>query len=58
MGSYGGGLFCVPWGHCRKEIAEAVYQQMLTLDYSSPFQAGQPGAFALMMKGTHVNRCA
>lgn len=41
------GLFCVPLGHCRKEIAEAVYQQMLTLDYASPFQCGQPGAFAL-----------
>ena len=41
------GLFCVPLGHCRKEIAEAVYQQMMTLDYSSPFQGGQPGAFAL-----------
>ena len=41
------GLFCVALGHCRKEIADAVYNQMNTLDYSSPFQMGQPGPFAL-----------
>ena len=28
------GLFCTPLGHGRREIAEAVYQQMLTNDYT------------------------
>ena len=32
------GLFCVPLGHGRKEIAEAVHQQLLKLDYSPSFQ--------------------
>ena len=41
------GLFCVALGHCRQEIADAVYQQMTTLDYASPFQNGHPGPFAL-----------
>ncbi len=39
------GLFCCAAGHCRKEITEAVYRQMGTLDYSPPFQTGQPLAF-------------
>lgn len=39
------GLFCCAAGHCRPEIAEAVYRQMQTLDYSPPFQTGQPLAF-------------
>ncbi|KAA3626757.1 MAG: aspartate aminotransferase family protein [Proteobacteria bacterium] len=39
------GLFCCAAGHCRTEIAEAVYEQMKTLDYSPPFQTGQPLAF-------------
>jgi beta-alanine--pyruvate transaminase len=39
------GLFCCAAGHCRQEIADAVYKQMQTLDYSPPFQAAQPLAF-------------
>ena len=39
------GLWCVNAGHGRKEIADAVQRQLLTLDYSPPFQMGQPGAF-------------
>ncbi len=39
------GLWCVNVGHGRKEIADAVYHQLLTLDYAPPFQMGQPGAF-------------
>ncbi len=41
------GLFCVAAGHCRKEIAEAVFQQLSTLDYTMPFTRGQPKAFQL-----------
>ena len=40
------GLFCVAAGHCRPEIAEAVYQQLTTLDYSMPFTRGHPLAFS------------
>jgi beta-alanine--pyruvate transaminase len=39
------GLWCVNAGHGRKEIADAVHRQLLTLDYSPAFQMGQPGAF-------------
>jgi len=41
------GLFCVAAGHCRPEIAEAVYQQLTTLDYSMPFTRGHPLGFQL-----------
>jgi beta-alanine--pyruvate transaminase len=41
------GLFCVAAGHCRKEIAEAVYQQLSTLDYTMPFTRAHPAAFQL-----------
>ncbi|MDH3314410.1 MAG: aspartate aminotransferase family protein [Gammaproteobacteria bacterium] len=41
------GLFCVAAGHGRKEIAEAVYNQLLELDYGPPFQGGHPGQFEL-----------
>lgn len=41
------GLFCCPLGHGRKEIAEAVYQQLLENDYASPFMTSTPGAFEL-----------
>jgi len=44
------GLFNVAAGHGRKEIAEAVYAQMLQNDYTSPFQTGQPTSFALAAK--------
>jgi beta-alanine--pyruvate transaminase len=41
------GLWCVNAGHCRREIAQAVERQLLTLDYSPAFQMGHPGAFEL-----------
>jgi beta-alanine--pyruvate transaminase len=41
------GLFCVPAGHCRPEIAEAVYQQLKTLDYTMPFGRGHAKGFQL-----------
>lgn len=41
------GLFCCPLGHGRKEIAEAVYQQLLENDYASPFMTSTPGSFEL-----------
>jgi beta-alanine--pyruvate transaminase len=41
------GLFCCPLGHGRKEIAEAVYQQLLENDYVAPFSTGTPGSFEL-----------
>ena len=39
------GLFTSPAGHGRKEIAEAVYKQLLELDFVSNFQRGHPKAF-------------
>ncbi len=41
------GLFCVPLGHCRSEIAEAVYAQLKELDYTPHFQRGHPSSFEL-----------
>jgi beta-alanine--pyruvate transaminase len=39
------GLWCVNAGHGREEIAAAVGQQLLTLDYAPAFQMGHPLAF-------------
>lgn len=41
------GLFCVPAGHGRREIADAVYQQLLENDYTAPFNLGHAGSFEL-----------
>ncbi|WP_008313602.1 aspartate aminotransferase family protein [Leptolyngbya sp. PCC 6406] len=41
------GLWCVNAGHGRREIATAVHDQLLQLDYASCFQMGHPGAFTL-----------
>lgn len=41
------GLFCVPAGHGRKQIADAVASQIMELDYCSPFQGGHPHSFEL-----------
>jgi beta-alanine--pyruvate transaminase len=41
------GLWCVMAGHGRREIADAVSRQLLTLDYAPPFQMGHPLAFEL-----------
>jgi beta-alanine--pyruvate transaminase len=41
------GLYCIPLGHGRREIREAVTKQMEELDYAPPFQYGVPAAFKL-----------
>ncbi len=41
------GLWTCGAGHNRPEIAEAVYQQLKTLDYSPGFQFGHPKSFEL-----------
>lgn len=41
------GLWCCGAGHNRPEIAEAVYKQLQTLDYSPGFQFGHPGSFEM-----------
>jgi len=41
------GLFCVAAGHCRSEIAQAVFEQLSTLDYTMPFTRSHPKAFEL-----------
>ena len=41
------GLFTTPAGHGRKEIAEAVYHQMLELDFTPSFLRGHPKAYEL-----------
>ena len=43
-------LFTTPAGHGRKEIADAVYQQMNENDYTPHFGLGHPGSFALAEK--------
>ena len=40
-------LFCTPLGHGRREIAEAVYQQMLSNDYTPHFQLRTQGLLTL-----------
>ena len=47
------GLFCVAAGHCRPEIADAVYAQLQTLDFTAPFLRGQSKAFELAERITH-----
>ncbi len=44
------GLFCAAAGHCRPEIAEAVYKQLQENDFTPPFQMGHPGSFELADK--------
>jgi beta-alanine--pyruvate transaminase len=39
------GLWCVNAGHARREIAEAVHRQALSLDYAPAFQMGHPAVF-------------
>jgi beta-alanine--pyruvate transaminase len=41
------GLYCIPLGHGRREIRDAVTKQMEELDYAPPFQYGVPAAFRL-----------
>jgi len=44
------GMFCTAAGHCRPEIAEAVYKQLQINDFAPPFQNGHPGTFELAQK--------
>jgi beta-alanine--pyruvate transaminase len=44
------GLFCSPAGHCRPEIAQAVAEQLQTLDYTPSFMRGHPAAFEFAAK--------
>ncbi|MBI2319126.1 MAG: aspartate aminotransferase family protein [Betaproteobacteria bacterium] len=39
------GLWCVPAGHGRPEIRQAIVRQFDELDYAPPFQMGHPVAF-------------
>src|SRR5438309_2219180 len=39
-------------GHCRPEIAEAVYRQLKTLDYAGSFLRAHPKAFELAARIT------
>jgi beta-alanine--pyruvate transaminase len=41
------GLWCVNAGHARPEIAKAVHDQLMELDYAPAFQMGHPKAFEL-----------
>jgi beta-alanine--pyruvate transaminase len=41
------GLWCVNAGHCRAEIADAVAQQLNTMEFAPTFQMGHPIAFEL-----------
>lgn len=41
------GLFCVPAGHCRPEIAAAIGGQAKDLDFAPPFQFAHPLGFQL-----------
>jgi len=41
------GLWCVNAGHGRKQISDAVSQQIATMEYAPPFQMGHPIAFEL-----------
>jgi len=41
------GLWCVNAGHARREITQAVAEQLATLDYAPPFQMAHPLAFQL-----------
>ncbi len=44
------GLFCMAAGHGRKEIADAVHEQLMLNDYTAPFNLGHPGSFELARK--------
>src|SRR6185295_19769659 len=48
------GLWCVNAGHGRPEIAEAVHEQLQTMDYAPPFQMGHPLAFELANRLTRL----
>src|SRR6185295_7243708 len=45
-------LWCVNAGHARPEIADAVREQLLELDYAPGFQMGHPKVFELASRVT------
>jgi beta-alanine--pyruvate transaminase len=47
------GLFCVAAGHCRQEIADAVFEQLQTLDFTAPFLRSHSKAFELAERVAH-----
>jgi beta-alanine--pyruvate transaminase len=48
------GLWCVPAGHCRPRIVEAVRSAVGALDYAPSFQVSHPGAFRLAERLAHI----
>ncbi len=44
------GLFCIAAGHGRREIADAVHEQLLSNDYMAPFGLGHAGSFEVARK--------
>ena len=44
------GLYCNPLGHGRREIIDAIKNQLEKLDYTMPFQQGYGGSFELASK--------
>ena len=48
------GLFTTPAGHGRKEIAEAVYDQLLKMDFCPSFARAHAGSFALAERLTSM----
>jgi beta-alanine--pyruvate transaminase len=46
------GLWCVNAGHARPEIADAVRERLLELDYAPGFQMGHPKVFELASRVT------
>ncbi len=48
------GLWCVNAGHGREQIAAAVHQQMMTLDFGPTFQMGHPGPFIVAERLTEI----
>ena len=52
------GLFTCAAGHCRPEITKAVAEQLNTLDYTSSFMRGHPGAFEFATHGANTARAS
>lgn len=44
------GLWCANLGHSRKEVADAVHQQLIQMDFCPPFQFGSPVTFRFAEK--------
>ncbi len=48
------GLFCCPLGHGRREIADAVAEQLTTLDFAPHFQSGHRLSFELASRVARI----